>query len=159
MYTYQYPRPSVTVDCILVSQNNSILLIQRGGEPFKDKWAIPGGFIEMDESLEEACYREMEEETGIRVKKLTQFKAYGDVNRDPRGRTISVVFYSFVDHEIAAKAGDDASNAQWFLLDKLPPLAFDHYQIIEELKKEVLTVFHPLPLHEITSPSGGNYTI
>ncbi|MGE5449689.1 MAG: NUDIX domain-containing protein, partial [Bacteroidales bacterium] len=117
MYTYKYPRPSVTVDCILISQNNSILLIQRGGEPFKDKWAIPGGFIEMDESLEVACYRELEEETGIKVKKLSQFKAYGAVDRDPRGRTISVVFYSFTDNEVEAKAGDDAANAQWFQLD------------------------------------------
>lgn len=159
MYTYQYPRPSVTVDCILVSPNNSILLIQRGGEPFKDKWAIPGGFIEMDESLEVACHRELEEETGIQVKKLTQFKAYGAVDRDPRGRTISVVFYSFTDKEIEAKAGDDAANAQWFLLDKLPPLAFDHYQIIEEFKKEVLTVFRPLPLYEVMDPGKGSYSI
>jgi 8-oxo-dGTP diphosphatase len=159
MYSYKYPRPSVTVDCILVSPNNSILLIQRAGEPFKDKWAIPGGFIEMDESLEVACHRELEEETGIKVNKLTQFKAYGAVDRDPRGRTISVVFYSFVDGEIEAKAGDDAANAQWFLLDKLPPLAFDHYQIIEEFKKQVLTVFHPLPLHEVNAPKGGSYSI
>lgn len=159
MYTYKYPRPSVTVDCILISQNNSILLIQRGGEPFKDKWAIPGGFIEMDESLEVACYRELEEETGIKVKKLTQFKAYGAVDRDPRGRTISVVFYSFTDNEVEAKAGDDAANAQWFQLDKLPELAFDHQQIIEEFKKEVLTVFHPLPLHELKNPSQGSYSI
>jgi 8-oxo-dGTP diphosphatase len=159
MYTYKYPRPSVTVDCILVSPNNSVLLIQRGGEPFKDKWAIPGGFIEMEEPLDVACHRELEEETGIHVNKLTQFRTYGAVNRDPRGRTISVVFYSFVDREIEAKAGDDAANAQWFLLDNLPPLAFDHQQILEEFKKEVLTVFHPLPLHEVINPGQGSYSI
>ena len=159
MYTYQYPRPSVTVDCILVSKNNSVLLIQRGSEPFKDKWAIPGGFIEMNESLETSCHRELEEETGIKVFKLTQFKTYGAVDRDPRGRTISVVFYSFMDEEAVARAGDDATNAKWFQLDKLPELAFDHQQIIEELKKEVLTVFRPLPLHELITPPKDTYSI
>lgn len=159
MYNYKYPRPSVTVDCILVSKNNSVLLIQRGGEPFKDKWAIPGGFIEMDESLEAACKRELEEETGVKVDKLTQFRAYGAVDRDPRGRTISVIFYSFMETEVTATAGDDAANAQWFLLDKLPQLAFDHQQILEEFKKEILTVFHPLPLHELVTPSKDTYSI
>lgn len=148
MYTYPYPRPSVTVDIILVSKNNSVLLIQRGGEPFKDQWAIPGGFIEMDESLEDACRRELEEETGLNVDKLTQFKAFGDVGRDPRGRTISVIFYSFQDEETIPRAGDDASNARWFPLTHLPDLAFDHEQILDEFKKEILTVSRPLPLHD-----------
>jgi len=159
MYTYSYPRPSVTVDCILISRNNSVLLIQRGSEPFKDKWALPGGFIEMDESLETSCHRELEEETGVKVDKLTQFKAYGTVGRDPRGRTISVVFYSFIDEEAAVQAGDDAANARWFQLNELPELAFDHDQIMEEFKKEILTVFNPLPLHELNTLPKDNYTI
>ena len=138
MYTYKYPRPSVTVDAILISKQNSVLLIERSGEPFKGKWALPGGFIELDESLETACHRELEEETGLKVDKLTQFKAYGAVDRDPRGRTISVIFYSFQDEEAIPMAGDDAANAQWFPLSQLPELAFDHQLIIDEFKAEVL---------------------
>ena len=138
MYTYKYPRPAVTVDTILISKQNSVLLIQRSDEPFKGKWALPGGFIELDESLETACHRELEEETGLKVKQLTQFKAYGAVDRDPRGRTISVIFYSFQDEESIPMAGDDAANAQWFPLSQLPELAFDHQLIIDEFKAEVL---------------------
>lgn len=93
MFWYEYPRPLVTVDAILISPQQSVLLIQRRSEPFKGKWALPGGFIELDESLEKSCRRELEEETGVRVGEITQFKAYGAVDRDPRGRTISVVFY------------------------------------------------------------------
>jgi 8-oxo-dGTP diphosphatase len=138
MYSYKYPRPAVTVDAILISSKKNILLIERGSEPFKGKWALPGGFIELDESLETACRRELEEETGLRVGELTQFKAYGDVDRDPRGRTISVIFYSFQEEESAPQAGDDAANAQWFPLEQLPELAFDHQLILEEFKIEVL---------------------
>ena len=138
MYTYKYPRPAVTVDTILISKQNSVLLIQRSDEPFKGKWALPGGFIELDESLETACHRELEEETGLKVKQLTQFKAYGAVDRDPRGRTISVIFYSFQDEEAIPMAGDDAANAKWFPLSQLPELAFDHQLIIDEFKAEVL---------------------
>jgi 8-oxo-dGTP diphosphatase len=137
MYTYSYPRPAVTVDAILISNKKSVLLIERGSEPFKGKWALPGGFIELDESLETACRRELEEETGLRVGELTQFKAYGAVDRDPRGRTISVIFYSFQEKESIPMAGDDAANAQWFPLEQLPELAFDHQQILEEFKAEV----------------------
>lgn len=138
MYTYQYPRPAVTVDAILVSPQNSVLLIERGREPFKGKWALPGGFIEMDEELETACRRELEEETGLRVGGLKQFRAYGSVNRDPRHRTISVLFYAFTDKELLAFAGDDAAKAQWFPLDQLPELAFDHQQILDEFRVEIL---------------------
>ena len=88
MYTYQYPRPAVTVDAILISPEKSVLLIERGRDPFKGKWALPGGFIEMDEELDAACLRELEEETGIRMKEMKQFRAYGGVNRDPRHRTL-----------------------------------------------------------------------
>ena len=138
MYTYSYPRPAVTVDAILISKQNSVLLIERGREPFKGNWALPGGFVDMDEPLEIACQRELEEETGMRIAELKQFKAFGAVDRDPRHRTISVVFYAFTEDEIIAQAGDDAANARWFLLDQLPELAFDHQLILEEFKKEVL---------------------
>ena len=138
MFTYNYPRPAVTVDAILISDRNSVLLIERGRDPFKGKWALPGGFIEMDEELETACRRELEEETGLRVGELKQFRAYGGVNRDPRHRTISVLFYAFTDDELIANASDDAAKAQWFLLNQLPELAFDHQQILEEFKTEIL---------------------
>lgn len=138
MYTYQYPRPAVTVDAILIGNRQSVLLIERGRDPFKGRWALPGGFIDMDESLETACQREVEEETGLRVGELKQFKTYGAVNRDPRHRTISVVFYAFLNEEMDAYAGDDAAKAQWFPLDQLPELAFDHQQILAEFKTEIL---------------------
>jgi 8-oxo-dGTP diphosphatase len=139
MYTYQYPRPAVTVDAILVSRmQNSVLLIERGRDPFRGKWAMPGGFIEMDEELETACKRELEEETGLRVGELKQFRAYGGVNRDPRHRTISVVFYAFTEEEQDVFAGDDAAVAQWFSIDQLPDLAFDHALILAEFISQVL---------------------
>ncbi|MDP2336673.1 MAG: NUDIX hydrolase [Bacteroidota bacterium] len=141
MYSYSYPRPAVTTDAIIISNRKSVLLIERGREPYQGKWALPGGFMDMDESLEIACQRELEEETGLRVGELKQFKAYGAVNRDPRGRTISVLFYAFLEEEKIPLAGDDAANARWFPLDQLPELAFDHQQIIEEFKAEVLDRF------------------
>jgi 8-oxo-dGTP diphosphatase len=141
MFTYLYPRPAVTVDAIIFSKRqNSVLLIERGNDPFKGKWALPGGFIEMDEELETACRRELEEETGIRVGEMKQFRAFGGVNRDPRHRTISVVFFAFTEQEITPKAGDDAALAQWFPIAKLPELAFDHGQILDEFKLEILQI-------------------
>jgi len=142
MYTYQYPRPAVTVDAILISKKNTVLLIERDREPYKGSWALPGGFIEMDEPLETACHRELEEETGLKVGLLIQFKAFGGVNRDPRHRTISVVFYSFQDEEAIPKAGDDAAKAQWFPLSQLPKLAFDHRLVLEEFQAEVIPCKH-----------------
>ena len=139
MFTYNYPRAAVTVDAILISNRNSVLLIERGRDPFKGKWALPGGFIDMDEELEMACRRELKEETGLRVGELKQFRAYGGVNRDPRHRTISVLFYAFTEDELVACASDDAAKAQWFPLNQLPELAFDHRHILEEFKATILT--------------------
>lgn len=138
MFAYSYPRAAVTVDAILISPQKTVLLIERGREPFMGNWALPGGFIEMDEELDAACKRELLEETGIRVGEMKQFKAYGSVTRDPRHRTISVLFYAFTDDELPAMAGDDAAHAKWFPINQLPQLAFDHQQILEEFKKEVL---------------------
>ena len=137
MFT-NYPRPAVTVDAILISSKRSVLLIERGRDPFKGTWALPGGFVDMDESLEAACKRELEEETGILIREVKQFKTYGDVNRDPRHRTISVVFYAQTETELLPEAGDDAANARWFPLSDLPVLAFDHARILEEFKGEVM---------------------
>ena len=139
-YTYNYPRPAVTIDCLLFYKTNNqtyLLLIQRKQSPFKEKWAFPGGFVEIDENLEDAAYRELKEETGITNTTLYQFKTYGDIDRDPRGRTISVVYYGIVNPEAqTAQAGSDAKAAKWFPIDNLPELAFDHDKIIREALEE-----------------------
>lgn len=127
----------LTVDIALYKTINNqvfILLIKRGNEPFKESWALPGGFVDMDETLIDAAKRELSEETGITDVDLKQFYTYGDLNRDPRGRTVSVVYYSFVNQDKAnAVAGDDAADAYWFSIKNLPQLAFDHKMIINEL--------------------------
>ncbi len=138
-YTYEYPRPAVTVDIILITKEKSpkILLIQRKNDPYKDKWAFPGGFLDMHEDLEEAASRELKEETGIEFKTLKQFKTYGSPNRDPRGRTISVVFFAFIKNIIDAQGMDDATDAQWFSLKNTPNLAFDHDIILKQFNNEI----------------------
>jgi len=134
-YTYTYPRPAVTVDCLIFSrsgENIQLLLIQRDNQPFEGSWALPGGFVEIDEPLESAAHRELEEETGIHDIRLEQFHTFGKPGRDPRGRTISVVYYGFMDHQSQeAAAGSDARNARWFDILHLPELAFDHHEIIQ----------------------------
>jgi 8-oxo-dGTP diphosphatase len=136
-YTYAYPRASVTVDIAIICKHegiSKILLIQRGNEPFQNRWAFPGGFIEMDETMEESAVRELHEETGLKGVKLHQFRTYGDPGRDPRGRTISVVYYGFTDIKNSIVAGaDDAKNAGWFGLEEIPEMAFDHNKILSEL--------------------------
>lgn len=135
MYSYKYPRAALTTDAIVfVKEEGSafIVLIERGHEPFKGKWALPGGFIEMDETLEQACIRELMEETGLKVKQMTQFKTFDAIDRDPRHRTISVVYSVQLKEKQPVKGGDDAAHAEWFPIDKLPELAFDHQQILNE---------------------------
>ena len=135
MYSYKYPRAALTTDAIVfVKEENStsVLLIERGHEPFKNKWALPGGFIEMDETLEQACIRELEEETGLKVNYISQFKAFDAIERDPRHRTISVVHSVELKEKQNVKGGDDAARAEWFSVDSLPELAFDHHQILTE---------------------------
>jgi 8-oxo-dGTP diphosphatase len=136
-YVYDYPRASVTVDIIvfcMFDKEMSVLLIQRGKEPFREKWALPGGFIEMEETLLETGRRELKEETGLENIILHQFKSYGDPHRDPRGRTISVVFYGFTTPENSSVIGVDyASGAAGFPINRLPELAFDHNQILNDM--------------------------
>ncbi len=136
-YTYDYPRASVTVDIVVFCKFDKtlkVLLIQRGNPPFKDQWAFPGGFIEMNEILEASAHRELDEETGLRGVEIKQFRTYGDPGRDPRGRTVSVIFYGYVQPENSmVKGGDDAKNAAWFPIDQTPKLAFDHQKILAEL--------------------------
>ena len=137
MYCYDYPRLMLTVDIALINKKSNevfILLIKRANEPYKDLWALPGGFVDMDETLIDAAKRELFEETGIAETDLKQFYTYGDLNRDPRGRTVSVVYYAFVNqNNTNAVAGDDAAETNWFSLKNLPQLVFDHQKIINEL--------------------------
>lgn len=133
-YCYRYPRPAVTADCLIfkkIDNKIKILLIKRGNEPYKGRWAFPGGFINPDETIEEAAARELYEETGITEAKMCQFCAYSKPDRDPRQRTITIAFIGVTD-ETYIKAGDDASEARWFPIKDLPELAFDHGLIIKD---------------------------
>lgn len=132
----EYFRPSVTVDVLVLRWRVSrleLLLIQRANPPFKGAWALPGGFIEEAESLEASARRELAEETGLKVEQLSFFGVYGEPGRDPRGRTITLAYYSMVPLEQSQVSGqDDALQAQWFALEHLPDLAFDHAQIVQD---------------------------
>jgi ADP-ribose pyrophosphatase YjhB (NUDIX family)/SAM-dependent methyltransferase len=134
-YVYEWPRPMVTVDACVFAQTRptpKLLLIKRGREPFKHKWAFPGGFVEMDEELGDAAARELEEETGLTGADLRQMHTFGTIGRDPRGRTITIAFIGVttVDN-MKLKEGDDAAEAAWFDIDALPDMAFDHRQVAE----------------------------
>jgi 8-oxo-dGTP diphosphatase len=135
-YTYTYPRPAVTTDCVvfgLDEEDLKVLLIQRGLEPFKGRWALPGGFARVGESLEATARRELEEETGLRRIFLEQLYTFSDPARDPREHVITVAYYALVnlpEHRLCAAT--DASNAAWFAVDDTPKLAFDHDAILEK---------------------------
>ncbi len=133
-YCYAHPRPAVTVDIALfycpTKDYKEVLLIKRAGEPFKGRWALPGGFVDQDESLEHAAARELKEETGLRRARLEQFGAFGDPGRDPRGHTVSIGFTACINKHGPLKAGDDAEDARWHSINRLPRLAFDHKKII-----------------------------
>jgi 8-oxo-dGTP diphosphatase len=133
-YTYKYPRPALTVDCILFGfdeQELKVLLIRRRHEPFAGMWALPGGFVDMDETLDEAALRELREETGVEKVSVEQLHTFGAVDRDPRGRTVSVVYYALVNPaDQRPQADSDAREVAWFAVSKVPPLAFDHDEIL-----------------------------
>lgn len=133
-YTYKYPRPAVTTDCVVFTKEEEpkVLLIQRGNEPYKGCWAFPGGFMNMEETAEECAVRELKEETGLTVKQIQQIGAYSKVDRDPRGRTISIAYLAIVDAPAAVSGMDDAAKAAWFPLTSLPSLAFDHQDIMTD---------------------------
>lgn len=137
-YTYEYPHPAVTADiCIFSIREGTlkVLLIQRLIDPFKDSWAIPGGFIKMDEDLVVGAARELEEETGVAGVPLEQLGAYGAPDRDPRERVITVAFMALVpSDQMVLAAATDAADAQWFDMDELPPLAFDHDVILADAR-------------------------
>jgi 8-oxo-dGTP diphosphatase len=134
-YTYQYARPALTVDCVVFGFDEAdlkVLLIERGLEPFAGRWALPGGFVRVEETVDAAARRELEEETGLLRVFLEQLYTFGELNRDPRERVVSVAYYALVklsDHKV--KAATDARDARWFSAHKPPTLAFDHDQILE----------------------------
>ncbi|MCB2207174.1 MAG: NUDIX hydrolase [Bacteroidetes bacterium] len=141
-YSYKYPRPALTVDIAIFREgkdDHEILLIKRKNNPFKGMWALPGGFVDMDETVETAASRELFEETSLSGIHLEQFHVFSEVDRDPRGRTVSVVFTGLLKDDQEAKAKDDAKEARWFDLEKLPELAFDHRKIIDLLTKRRLS--------------------
>ena len=136
-YTYKYPRPAVTADCVVITKEAEpkVLLIQRGADPYKGCWAFPGGFMNMDETTEQCAIRELEEETGLKVTTVQQIGAYSKVDRDPRGRTITVAYLAIIDKPAQVTGQDDAAKADWFPLSALPKLAFDHADIITDVKR------------------------
>jgi 8-oxo-dGTP diphosphatase len=132
-FTYQYARPALAVDCVVfgLAEDLEVLLIQRDLPPFQGQWALPGGFVRMDETLDEAARRELEEETGVTRVYLEQLYTFGAVARDPRERVVSVAYYALVklsDHRV--KAATDARAAAWFPVKSPPPLAFDHDEVL-----------------------------
>jgi 8-oxo-dGTP diphosphatase len=150
------PRIVVTVDCVvftLDAEAPSVLLIRRGGPPFLGDWALPGGFLEANETPEQAARRELAEETGLSIERLDQFHTFGAPDRDPRGRTLSVAHLALAaSPPPVVRGGSDAREARWFLLDSLPTLAFDHAAIVAlaafHLRRMVryeASVFHLLP--------------
>lgn len=133
-YTYKYPRPAVTTDCIVITNEPTpkVLLIQRANEPYKGCWAFSGGFMDMDETTEQCAIRELKEETGLDVTDIKQIGCYSKVDRDPRGRTITVAYLAIIDEPKKVTGLDDAAKAEWFPLSALPPLAFDHEEILND---------------------------
>ena len=147
-YCYKYPHPAVTTDCVIFGFDGSelqVLLIERGIEPFKGKWAFPGGFLNMDETAGEGALRELKEETGLENAYIEQFNTYSDPGRDPRERVITIAHYALVRIQ-EVKGGDDAAKAQWFPIDKVPQLAFDHDKILRDAMRKLRERIHFEPI-------------
>ena len=154
-YTYPYPHPAVAADCVVFGFDGKelqVLLIRRGVEPYKGLWAFPGGFMRIDETAEECAKRELREETSLNVQLLKQLGAFSGVHRDPRERVVSVAFYALVQPSEVV-GGDDASHAEWFPLEEVPQLAFDHDFILrkamQQLRKDIY--FEPIGFELLSS--------
>lgn len=149
-YTYDYPRPAVTVDAVVFGYDEGelrVLLIERGEDPFRGAWALPGGFIRQDEDLTDAARRELQEETGIEPVLLEQLGAFGTPGRDPRGHTVTVAFVALVklgDHSV--KAATDAADARWFPANDPPALAFDHADILASARQHIIEAVRTRPI-------------
>ena len=147
-YSYDYPHPAVTTDCVIFGFDGSdlkVLLIERGIEPFKGKWALPGGFLKMDETAHEGALRELQEETGMKNAYIRQFHTFTEPGRDPRERVITIAHYALVRLQ-EVKGGDDAAQARWFTMDEIPPLAFDHDRILRMAQKMLRERIHFEPV-------------
>ncbi len=147
-YTYDYPHPAVATDCVVFGFDGhemKILLIERGIEPFKGTWALPGGFMRMEETAEQCAMRELQEETSLNLTYLKQFRTFTDVHRDPRERVISIAFYALA-KKSDVKGGDDAAQAQWFALNEVPRLAFDHDYILRKAMEKIREDIHFEPI-------------
>jgi len=162
-YVYDWPRPTVSVDAVVFAffqDNAKLLLVNRGIEPFKGKWALPGGFVGIDEELETAVAREFAEETGLVNVPLEQIRAFGKVGRDPRGRQITIAFMGIATEGLnKIKAGDDAARARWFDIEKLPKdMAFDHREVsnfaIRKLKRKKVYRLSVTSMQDKTTKSG-----
>ena len=141
IYTYKYPHPAITADCVVFAHDGEdikVLLIQRKNEPCKGCWALPGGFMNIDETADDAARRELKEETGLEVNDVHQVGAFTKVDRDPRERVVTIAYYTIINGIKDVTGSDDAALAKWFSLYALPPLAFDHAEI---LKKAAHLVF------------------
>ena len=147
-YCYKYPHPAVTTDSVIFGFDGTklkVLLIERGQEPHKARWAFPGGFVRMDESCEEGALRELQEETNMSCSYMEQFRTYSNPNRDPRERVITVAYLALVKTQ-EVQAGDDASKAQWFDINEIPQLAFDHDVILRDALKHLRERIHFQPI-------------
>ena len=147
-YCYKYPHPAVTTDCVIFGFNGErlqVLLIERGIEPYKGRWAFPDGFLKMDEAAEEGALRELKEETGLENAYIQQLHTFSDPNRDPRERVITIAYYALVRIQ-EVKGGDDAASARWFPLDEIPPLAFDHDYILRMATQRLREQIHFQPI-------------
>lgn len=147
-FHYKYPHPSVTTDCVIFGFDGvklKVLLIERGCEPYKGRWAFPGGFLKMDESAEEGAKRELEEETGLKAAYIKQFHTFTEPDRDPRERVITIAYYALVRIQ-DVNGGDDAAKAQWFDLEDVPSLAFDHDRILRKAMQELRKQIHFEPI-------------
>ena len=147
-YTYPFPRPSVTTDCVIFGYDGKdlkLLLVERGIPPFKGMWALPGGYLQMDEDAIDGAKRELFEETGLRDTYIEQFRTFSAVDRDPRGRVITIAHLALV-RISEVKGGDDAAKARWFPLKDVPQLAFDHDMILREAMKALRQKIHFEPV-------------
>lgn len=161
-YEYEYPHPAVTVDVVIFTVRNDelkVLLIKRALEPFIGSWALPGGFVDLEEGLVDAAKRELQEETGVAAAYLEQLYTFGDPNRDPRERVISVAYYALMPSDaLEIRAASDAEGVGWFSIDDLPGLAFDHREILDtalerlSAKLEYSTIAFQLMPEEFTMP-------
>ncbi len=147
-YCYKYPHPAVTTDCVIFGFDGmklNVLLIERGIEPYKGRWAFPGGFLNMDESAEEGAKRELKEETNLTAEYMEQFGTFSDPNRDPRERVITIAYFALVKLQNVV-GGDDAAKAQWFPIDQVPALAFDHDRILRMAMEKLRERIHFQPV-------------